>query len=153
MKKFIFLIEKLGYKFKVEASCGGEALYKLMQDNPAHEVFNDCIEGSPVGFNLIVLVKGEEIKSKIREFEVTLSEKGFGSSVPGFEDICSHILDNLLYPISVLSPIEEVSYILNSEQDAEKVKSEIRNCIYGLIDRLQRSEGLVHDLERLKNPV
>lgn len=23
MKKFIFLIEKSGYKFKVEASCGG----------------------------------------------------------------------------------------------------------------------------------
>lgn len=28
MKTFIFLIEKLGYKFKVEGSCGGEALMK-----------------------------------------------------------------------------------------------------------------------------
>ena len=80
MKTFIFLIEKLGYKFKVEANCGGEALYKLMQENPTHEVFNDCIEGSPVGFNLTVLMRGEEVKAKIREFEVTLSEKGFSSS-------------------------------------------------------------------------
>ena len=79
MKTFIFLIEKLGYKFKVEANCGGEALYKLMQENPTHEVFNDCIEGSPVGFNLTVLMRGEEVKAKIREFEVTLSEKGFSS--------------------------------------------------------------------------
>lgn len=147
MKKFIFLIEKLGYKFKVEASCGGEALYKLMQDNPAHEVFNDCIEGSPVGFNLIVLVKGEEIKSKIREFEVTLSEKGFGSSVPGFEDICSHISDELLYPVSVLSPIKEIS--LNSDQDVQRVKAEIRNCVYRLVDKLQNYEGLIYELRNL----
>lgn len=149
MKTFIFLIEKLGYKFKVEASCGGEALYKLMQENPTHEVFNDCIEGSPVGFNLTVLMRGEEIKSKIREFEVTLSEKGFSSSVSGFEDICSHILDNLLYPISVLSPIEKVSSILNSEQDAEKLGAEIRNCVYSLIGRLQENEGLVYELRNL----
>lgn len=149
MKTFIFLIEKLGYKFKIEASCGGEALYKLMQENPAHEVFNDCIEGSPIGFNLTVLVRGEEVKAKIREFEATLSEKGFSSFVSGFENICSHILDNLLYPISVLSPIEETSSILNSEQDAEKLGAEIRNCVYSLIGRLQENEGLVYELRNL----
>lgn len=147
MKTFIFLIEKLGYKFKVEASCGGEALYKLMQENPAHEVFNDCIEGSPVGFNLTVLMRGEEIKSKIREFEVTLSEKGFSSSISSFEDICSHILDELLYPVSVLSPIKEIS--LNSDQDVQRVKAEIRNCVYRLVDKLQNYEGLIYELRNL----
>lgn len=145
MRKFIFLIEKLGYKFKVEAGCGGEALYKLMEENPAHEIFNDCIEGSPIGFNLTVLVRGEEVKDKIREFEVTLSEKGFGSSLSGFEDICSHILDELLYPVSVLSPIKEVA--INSNQDAQRV--EIRNCVYSLIDRLQSCEELVYELDNL----
>nr|DAJ27998.1 MAG TPA: hypothetical protein [Caudoviricetes sp.] len=147
MKTFIFLIEKLGYKFKVEASCGGEALYKLMQENPAHEVFNDCIEGSPVGFNLTVLMRGEEIKSKIREFEVTLSEKGFSSSISSFEDICSHISDELLYPVSVLSPIKEIS--LNSDQDVQRVKAEIRNCVYRLVDKLQNYEGLIYELRNL----
>lgn len=146
MKKFIFLIEKLGYKFKVEASCGGEALYKLMQENPAHEVFNDCIEARPVGFNLTVLARGEEIKSKIREFEVTLSEKGFSSFVSGFENICSYISDEFLYPVSVLSPIKEIS--LNSDQDVQRV-DEIRSCIYRIIDRLQSNEGLVCELSNL----
>jgi hypothetical protein len=139
MKTFIFLIEKLGYKFKVEANCGGEALYKLMQENPTHEVFNDCIEGSPVGFNLTVLMRGEEVKAKIREFEVTLSEKGFSSS------ICSHISDELLYPVSVLSPIKEVA--INSDQDAQRAKAEIRNCVYSLVDKLQNYEGLVYELK------
>lgn len=125
MKTFIFLIEKLGYKFKVEANCGGEALYKLMQENPTHEVFNDCIEGSPVGFNLTVLMRGEEVKAKIREFEVTLSEKGFSSSVSGFEDICSHISDELLYPVSVLSPIKEVAIIQIRMPKELRLKSEI----------------------------
>lgn len=145
MKTFIFLIEKLGYKFKIEASCGGEALYKLMQENPAHEVFDDCIEGSPIGFNLTVLVRGEEVKAKIREFEVTLSEKGFSSFVSGFEDICSHILDELLYPVSVLSPIKEIA--INSDQDNQR--GEIRNCVYSLIDRLQSCEELVYELDNL----
>ena len=145
MKTFIFLIEKLGYKFKVEANCGGEALYKLMQENPTHEVFNDCIEGSPVGFNLTVLMRGEEVKAKIREFEVTLSEKGFSSSVSGFEDICSHISDELLYPVSVLSSIKEVA--INSDQDAQRAKAEIRNCVYSLVDKLQNYEGLVYELK------
>ena len=72
MKTFIFLIEKLGYKFKVEANCGGEALYKLMQENPTHEVFNDCIEGSPVGFNLTVLMRGEEVKERFQFFCIRL---------------------------------------------------------------------------------
>ena len=141
----MFLIEKLGYKFKVEANCGGEALYKLMQENPTHEVFNDCIEGSPVGFNLTVLMRGEEVKAKIREFEVTLSKKGFSSSVSGFEDICSHISDELLYPVSVLSPIKEVAQ--NLDQDNQRVR--IRNCVYSLIDRLQSYEELVYELENL----
>ena len=138
MKTFIFLIEKLGYKFKVEANCGGEALYKLMQENPTHEVFNDCID-------LTVLMRGEEVKAKIREFEVTLSEKGFSSSVSGFEDICSHISDELLYPVSVLSPIKEVA--INSDQDAQRAKAEIRNCVYSLVDKLQNYEGLVYELK------
>ena len=145
MKTFIFLVEKLGYKFKIEASCGGEALYKLMQDNPVHEVFNDCIEGSPVGFNLTVLMRGEEVKAKIREFEVTLSEKGFSSFVSGFENICGYISDELLYPVSVLSPIKEVA--INSDQDAQRAKAEIRNCVYSLVDKLQNYEGLVYELK------
>lgn len=90
-------------------------------------------------------MRGEEIKAKIRELEVTLSEKGFGSSVSSFEDICSYILDELLYPVSVLSPIKEV--VLNSDQDNQR--GEIRNCVYSLIDRLQSCEELVYELDNL----
>lgn len=90
-------------------------------------------------------MRGEEVKAKIREFEVTLSEKGFSSFVSGFEDICSHILDELLYPVSVLSTIKEVA--INSDQDNQM--GEIRNCVYSLIDRLQSCEELVYELDNL----
>ena len=47
-----YKIEKMGYTFEVEASCASEALYKLMQESPNHEVFRDCTDGYPTGFNV-----------------------------------------------------------------------------------------------------
>ena len=47
-----YKIEKMGYIFEVKASCASEALYKLMQERPDHEVFRNCTDGYPTGFSV-----------------------------------------------------------------------------------------------------